>query len=158
MKKNNKIDGYIDRVEKCVPEIIRSIHISMPEEIMGLKLTISQVLTLVALGYKKLCKMSDLAKAVSTKMSAMTGIIDGLIREGLVERERSDDDRRIVLVRLTQKGRRIARRLQEHRKKNICSIIEYLDKSQRESIIVGFEKMIAAFSVRAEEIERSNHR
>ena len=41
----------------------------------------------------------------------MTGIIDRMEREGLVARERSTDDRRVVHIRLTEKGAKLAREI-----------------------------------------------
>jgi DNA-binding MarR family transcriptional regulator len=39
----------------------------------------------------------------------VTGIIDRMEREGLVVRTRSTEDRRVVRIKLTEKGARIAR-------------------------------------------------
>lgn len=41
----------------------------------------------------------------------MTGIIDRMEREGLVTRERSKEDRRVVYIKLTAKGRELAREI-----------------------------------------------
>ena len=40
--------------------------------------------------------------------STVTGIIDRMEREGLVERRRSEDDRRVIHITLTKKGQRLA--------------------------------------------------
>lgn len=62
-----------------------------------------------------------LAEAADLQPGSMTQLLDGLERDGMVERARSDADRRLVTVRLTQAGRRAslakrrvtARKLQE---------------------------------------------
>lgn len=146
-----KMREYIERIEKCIPEILRYIHISAPKDLTELKLTLSQVVSLASLGYKDSRKMSELAESVSMNMSAMTGIVDRLIKIGLVERMRSRKDRRAVIVKLTPKGRKIVKKIQEHRYRETQEIIEYLDEKEREDFIKGFEKVVEAFTRRSKE-------
>ena len=53
--------------------------------------------------------LSSLSERIRAQNSTVTGIIDRMEREGLVRRERSAEDRRIVLIRLTDKGQELAR-------------------------------------------------
>lgn len=52
--------------------------------------------------------LSNLSERIRAQNSTVTGIIDRMVREDLVKRERSVEDRRIVLIRLTEKGQRLA--------------------------------------------------
>jgi len=51
-------------------------------------------------------KMGELSKRMMVTGGNVTGITDGLVKEGLVERVPDPDDRRAILVRLTAAGRR----------------------------------------------------
>lgn len=53
--------------------------------------------------------LSSLSEKIRAQNSTVTGIIDRMQREGLVVRERSKEDRRVVYIALTAKGREIAR-------------------------------------------------
>jgi DNA-binding MarR family transcriptional regulator len=53
--------------------------------------------------------LSDLSDRIRAQNSTVTGIIDRMEREGLVVRTRSTEDRRVVRIKLTEKGARIAR-------------------------------------------------
>ena len=53
--------------------------------------------------------LSSLSERIRAQNSTVTGIIDRMEREGLVKRERSTADRRMVFIRLTDKGRELAR-------------------------------------------------
>jgi DNA-binding MarR family transcriptional regulator len=48
----------------------------------------------------------ELAEAVEVSAATVSGMLDGLTEAELVERTRSESDRRIVVVKLTRRGRR----------------------------------------------------
>lgn len=52
--------------------------------------------------------LSELSERIRAQNSTVTGIIDRMERENLVTRERSKEDRRVVYIRLTTKGRKLA--------------------------------------------------
>jgi DNA-binding MarR family transcriptional regulator len=54
-------------------------------------------------------RMSDLAERVMLSPSGLTRMVDRLVADGLVERDRFDGDARVMLVRLTDQGRRALR-------------------------------------------------
>jgi DNA-binding MarR family transcriptional regulator len=55
--------------------------------------------------------LSELSERIRAQNSTVTGIIDRMEREGLVKRERSKEDRRVVHIRLTTKGSVLAREI-----------------------------------------------
>ncbi len=55
--------------------------------------------------------LSELSEKIRAQNSTVTGIIDRMEREGLVTRERSKEDRRVVYIKLTAKGRELAREI-----------------------------------------------
>ncbi len=56
--------------------------------------------------------LSSLSERIRAQNSTVTGIIDRMEREGLVKRERSTTDRRVVYIRLSEKGQNLAREIQ----------------------------------------------
>ncbi len=56
--------------------------------------------------------LSSLSERIRAQNSTVTGIIDRMEREGLVRRERSTSDRRVVHIRLSEKGHKLAREIQ----------------------------------------------
>jgi DNA-binding MarR family transcriptional regulator len=48
----------------------------------------------------------ELAEAVSASAATVSGMLDGLSEAELIERTRSESDRRIVVIKLTRRGRR----------------------------------------------------
>lgn len=55
--------------------------------------------------------LSELSEKIRAQNSTVTGIIDRMEREGLVLRARSTEDRRVVKIKLTDKGAKLAREI-----------------------------------------------
>ncbi len=55
--------------------------------------------------------LSELSERIRAQNSTVTGIIDRMEREGLVTRERSKEDRRVVSIKLSAKGRELAQEI-----------------------------------------------
>jgi DNA-binding MarR family transcriptional regulator len=72
----------------------------------GPQLTVVKLLDL--LGDLSLSRLSEKIRAQN---STVTGIVDRMEREGLVVRARSAEDRRVVHIRLTEKGQALAREI-----------------------------------------------
>jgi MarR family transcriptional regulator, organic hydroperoxide resistance regulator len=53
--------------------------------------------------------LSELSEHMSAHNSTITGLVDRMVKGGLVERVRSTEDRRVVRIRLTERGRELAR-------------------------------------------------
>lgn len=73
-------------------------------ELTGPQLTVVKLLEQVGE-----LSLSELSERIRAQNSTVTGIIDRMEREGLVVRERSKEDRRVVHIKLTPKGAGIAR-------------------------------------------------
>ncbi len=81
-------------------------------------LSLGQVRALFKFGGEEEIPAGVLAKRADLSPASMTAMLDALEANGIVERHRSETDRRQVMVRLTEKGReRLAERKrawQEH--------------------------------------------
>jgi DNA-binding MarR family transcriptional regulator len=54
-------------------------------------------------------RMTELAERVMLSPSGLTRLVDQLERDGLVKRRRTDEDARVVLAHLTERGREVIR-------------------------------------------------
>jgi DNA-binding MarR family transcriptional regulator len=55
--------------------------------------------------------LSELSERIRAQNSTVTGIVDRMEREGLAQRVRSTEDRRVVRIHLTEKGAKLAREI-----------------------------------------------
>ena len=74
------------------------------QEAHALPLTHYEVLIYLNAAPGRRLRMSELASSVLLSQSGVTRLVDRLEREGLVARERCDDDRRGLYARLTPAG------------------------------------------------------
>ncbi len=89
---------------------------------------------------KLLAGIGDLSlTALSDRMSAnnstVTGIIDRMETAGLVRRERSDVDRRVILIRLTPHGRALAKSIPIEPMQTFRHALEALPHTEQKSLM-----------------------
>lgn len=80
-----------------------------------------------AVGMEEPKKMSEIAKRLSVTVGTLTTNMNGLEKKGYIIRERSVTDKRVVLVTLTDKGRRAFYHHRDFHKKMIRALIKDLD-------------------------------
>lgn len=78
-------------------------------------LTSTQFMLLKWLDDRGQVPMGELAEALGITMAGATGLVDRLVHSGHLSRERSETDRRLVLVGLTDAGREAVRQAVEER-------------------------------------------
>jgi len=79
--------------------------------------------------------VSSLASHSRVTKGAMTRLVDGLEARDWVRRERTDDDARRVLVTLTPKGRREARRLAKLTERSVGAVLEEIPERERSEVV-----------------------
>ncbi|OPA74310.1 transcriptional regulator [Paenibacillus selenitireducens] len=80
------------------------------------ELSKSQYLILDKLTTEGPMKVSDLAEAIHITAGAVTGCSDKLIQGEYAERTRDDHDRRVVYLKITEKGTNMMKEITERRK------------------------------------------
>jgi MarR family transcriptional regulator, organic hydroperoxide resistance regulator len=73
----------------------------------GHQLTSSQLRALFALDGKDAVPAGQLARAADLNPATITAMLDSLARNGIVERQADPDDRRVILVSLTEAGQEL---------------------------------------------------
>ncbi len=98
-------------------------------------LTVNQAFALMSLARAgDTCPMTELAGAACRSQGTMTGIIDRLVRNGLVERKTDQADRRVVLVNLTPAGRDFLNSIRQARLDRLDAMLEGLPEAEREAL------------------------
>lgn len=106
MAKSAVRDRHIATVDQLVRELAWYATKQSTQMLMrpDINLTLPQMITLFAIHGCGTCRMSTLAEITQQSAGTLTGIVDRLINDGLVERARNIGDRRVVEVALTDEG------------------------------------------------------
>jgi DNA-binding MarR family transcriptional regulator len=129
------ISQFADRVSELMPVIMREFVKHQVTEFEKLKITMPQSFVLDILSRKGEWKMSDLAKFINVTTAAMTGIIDRLVKGGFAVRVHDPDDRRIIRVKLTPKGAKVANDMISRRKEITISMFGTISQDEREEYL-----------------------
>lgn len=88
-------------------------------------------------------RVSDLARRLYLHNATVVGIIDRLEARGLVQRTRSREDRRVVMVDLTEEGKDLVARAPEVAQGLLVSGLETIPREKLETISEGFQLMVS---------------
>ena len=91
-------------------------------------------------------KMNELAAFLGLSKANATGLVDRLVRRGLVERRHGEEDRRVVLVRLTPHGRAAARRLSMVHRRGLARMMRRIPERNLVVFIETLEQLAAALA------------
>jgi DNA-binding MarR family transcriptional regulator len=85
--------------------------------------------------------MGALAEAMDVSQASVTGIVDRMEQRELVERQRDDEDRRVVRVALTDEGRQLIGTLAAQRREHMAQLLEDLTDDELQGFLLGVRGM-----------------
>lgn len=95
-------------------------------------LTVNDMHVIEAIGVGLPQNMSTVAKSLMVTTGTLTISVNGLVKKDYVERVRSEEDRRVVLISLTDKGKKAFRDHQRFHEEMVTAIVaELSDEEQR---------------------------
>lgn len=104
-------------------------------------LSVTEMHTIEAIGMRESRSMSEVAEDLSITVGTLTTAINKLINKGYVERKRIEEDRRVVLIQLTKKGKLAYRIHEKFHKDMVKNTIEGLSEEEEEILIKSLEKL-----------------
>jgi DNA-binding MarR family transcriptional regulator len=98
----------------------------------ALEISREEIRALVILDSGEPIMMSNLAEALAVPLSTATHTVDRLVAKGLVLRNRSEEDRRVVQVEMSAYGCKLQESFRDKRRLMACSWLEPLSSGERE--------------------------
>ncbi len=105
-------------------------------------LTMPQYLLLLAAMYGDATTLGGLAEELNCSRGNLTGVADRLERDGWLVRERSTEDRRVVNIRLTEKGTKVWE-IRRELAKELADLATIWNTEERQFLLRCLEKMYA---------------
>jgi DNA-binding MarR family transcriptional regulator len=86
---------------------------------------------------------AELADDTGVTRATITGLLDGLEREGLIERKMDTVDRRVVRVHLTAPGLRLLEKVRPAYCRWFAQVVSNLDEAERQQLVALLTKIQA---------------
>ena len=104
-------------------------------------LTSSQVMVIGILSHRKELKTSELSKELGLSNSTVSGILDRLEEKNLIERIRSEEDRRVIKVRVNKEFKSSMASKYMGVEEKITNIINKSPNEEIDFILKGLENL-----------------
>jgi DNA-binding MarR family transcriptional regulator len=111
------VDERIKNFEEALLSVHRAISYLTRVFLAGRGLTMSRFRVLLYLDTRQGTNMSQLQSRLLLSPATVTGLVDGLVNDGLVVRLRDEVDRRMVYLRLTEAGAALREEVLEFRRR-----------------------------------------
>lgn len=132
---------HIDKIQALTFAIGKKMQTELLEQMQASGLTPPQFYILKILDHYGASRATQLAEKMYVKPSAITVMTDRLIDHGLVERYHDDNDRRVVVIELTKKGKTTVEEAMAARNEHIAKYFSHLELQEREDLLRLFEKL-----------------
>lgn len=93
--------------------------------------TINDIHVIEAIGMEEQKNMTTVAKSLHVTTGTLTISINSLVKKNYVERVRSEEDRRVVLVSLTEKGKKAFLHHRQFHDKLVNEVVEQLSDEEK---------------------------
>jgi MarR family transcriptional regulator, organic hydroperoxide resistance regulator len=133
--------GQIESLNYVFLRVMGQIFLAASSNPVFNEMTGAQKRILYFLDLKGSCNMSRIAKLVGCTVPAATGVVDKLVRAGLVRREQDDNDRRVIRIALTTDGRKSLAQLKRIHEQRLQQVLEHLSTEKRTELIDSFNRI-----------------
>jgi DNA-binding MarR family transcriptional regulator len=131
------------QILRIMPAIMRVIAAELRTHPQNLVPAQLGVLAYLSLGTRNI---SELAELQSVSLPTMSGTVSKLVSLGLVQRTRSHEDRRVMLLALTAEGAAVLQELLDHAVARISQNLHLLDRADLEMIGAGLATLGQIFT------------
>jgi DNA-binding MarR family transcriptional regulator len=125
------LSDFAEKIEDVIPIVMKGFARMQTNELFKGKITLPQFFVLSHLDKHSESKMNELAKVMDVTTAAATGIVDRLVRYGYIVRVYDPKDRRVINVRLTQKGSDLVKRIGRQRSEVTREVFGKISKEER---------------------------
>lgn len=144
MKSNQELyDFILNNIRKII----------MAEEVIPIDASVSrlELLALLLVQRQQNITMSDLATGMVVPMSTATGIIDRLVKKGLLARGSHAEDRRVVTIALADDGKILVGKLNNHFNTLIDKVRNIVTEEEFEFILRMMQKVMFGLQTKQSE-------
>ena len=121
---------------------------------MRLKLSIGQLKSLFFISNRGQTNLGSLAAALKVTPTNTTGIVERLVKRGLISRTENPEDRRFLVLKTTTRGEQLVAELTQRRSERMREILGRLNDSDITRLKTALKSLVVAIETADSEAAR----
>ena len=130
-----------ERLSHIILEMQRCFVLHLCKELAPGNVSFPQFFLLAALDHKEILTMSAIAQKMGHTTAAASGLVARLENLGYVVRSSAREDRRKVMVCITEKGSALVRRIREEMVGNVMKVMTHLTRGEQKAWLQIYSKI-----------------
>ena len=137
-------------------EAINDVLVNLFNEILDLEeralitgeyknISVNDMHIIDALGIREQKNMSTVARLLNVTVGTLTIAVNNLVKKGYIQRRRSEEDRRVVLIPLTKLGERAYHHHKDFHEKMVLAVLKGLNVEETEALTTALTKLQTFF-------------
>lgn len=124
----------------------------MHQKMVAMNHTMSEQVILRRLHHQTM-RVHEVAEELAISPSAASRAVDRLVRDGLVTRHESTEDRRQRVLSLTPHGERLMRDIEQEFGENLLVVVQGLSEVEQATFLRLLQRMIEAYEARHDTVD-----
>ena len=141
----SRLDRDVDELWSQLRPVIAGERFALTKRCHEIGLSMLHLHLLSLLEAKGPIPMSRIAELLGVALPNATALVSRMQERGVVDRLRDENDRRVVLVRLTPAGRATLRDLELVRRRRLARALAEMTTAQRAALLQSIDTLRAAF-------------
>ena len=141
-----KTKNDIDAIDPLIRKLMDGFHSLVRNMLKEEEVSLAQYYTLHLIKAESCIRMRDVRDNLCVSAPYATGIIDKLVKNGFIERYRGKDDRRVVRVKLTDKGEKVIRDLNNKKAQFYTKLLKDMNRRDKKTMSDGLSLLVSSLS------------
>jgi MarR family transcriptional regulator, organic hydroperoxide resistance regulator len=138
-------DCCIDETGELIQRLVRTLQLFERATLTRHGFTFSQCYTMLNIHQNKVITMNELSTKMNLDTSTMTRVVNRLLRDDYLHRERNPEDRRVVFISLTEKGKEAAEELAREVSDFYRNILNQIPRGEVNRVFSSVQVLLRAF-------------
>ena len=138
---NPEVKKFSRQVMEIMPLIFKEFSRRKDNDLSRGKISCSQMVALDLVSRNSQVHMKDIALQLGIQMSSATALIQRLIRQKMLKRHHDEEDRRLVWVTITPRGRKVVNHILDQKRRSIEDIFSVLKNRERKDYLRILKKV-----------------
>ena len=143
----------VSTLNEMLVKLFRSINVIEERAIRTEEyqdVTANDMHVIEAIGMEEAKNMTSVARSLKVTTGTLTIAVNSLVKKGYVERVRSEEDRRVVLISLSEKGKRAYLHHRKFHDQMIDAVVEELTEEEQQVLERALRKLNQFFMTTAD--------